>query len=169
MSEETVNQFCKSGTPVATYVWPWGETGVCDAEGQIILGQKARALKRQVVVTPLVPGAPPPIERAERIETQAKILALELECDEAKSRGLDLYHDIERLQEQLRLETAKCQSVSASLERAILEVDQLRVENGKLRQQAARENDELQRLRAFVSPSPTQPPPALGSPLPDEG
>lgn len=149
----TFREGCEN-TPIAQYVWPWGENGLCCADCQVVLGQKSEQLKRQVQITPLAVGAPPPMERAERIELNAKILTLEAEVSEARDRGLDLYRQVERLQEQVILETSKCASVAASLERALVQIDELRAENGRLREVAATENDELQRLRALVPRPP---------------
>lgn len=154
------------GEPVASYEWPWGDKGLACSRCLGLIRQLEQNLKRQCSIVAIQSGAPAPIERQERIDYQARILALTAECDEAKTRGLELYRSVESLQNQVKLERAKLASVTASLEMAVTQNDALRVENGELRQSAARENDELQRLRALVT-LPTEP--AEPTQFPEDG
>lgn len=161
MAQET-NPLCTADpecgqTAIASYVWPWGESGVCCARHQVILQQKAQQLKRSVQLTALQPGAERPVTRDERIQARARIMTLEAELEDAKGRGMELYRANEQLQTQLKVEWAKRAEMEAQLSDARRLLEAAQVENGKLRNQAAEENDELQRLRALV---PRTPPPA---------
>lgn len=135
---------------IASYVWAWGESGVCCARHQVILRQKAGQLKQSLQVTPLQPGAPAEETRDERIAKQAKLLTLEEELSEARDRGMQLYRQVESLQQQGRVQTLKIQEMEAQLRDLGNQLEKARIANGELRQQAARENDELQQLRALA-------------------
>jgi DNA repair exonuclease SbcCD ATPase subunit len=155
MSKCTVEPHTDCQDPVvATYQWPWGESGLTCAKHQTVLAQRAAQLKRSVVIAPLEPGNPTPLDRTERTAFHAQILALQEECDELKKRGLELYRANESLQDMIRTEQAKRASLEASLGLAHEELAGLRVRNGELEVAAARENAELQQLRALVSPEP---------------
>lgn len=136
--------------PVASYTWPWGETGLVCALHHVNLRQMEKNLKRQVTITPLQPGEPTPITRDERIASKARTLALEEECEELRKRGMELYRQHEALKEQLRVALANTAAVDAELRHAVHERDQLRELLGEAERAAARENDELQQLRALV-------------------
>ena len=142
----------------ASYVWDWGETGLACPEHQVILRQQAARLHRGVSISPLQPGAPTPITRDERIASKARIMALEEEIAECQARGLELYRAHEAVQAQLRTETAKRTALELELQTQRARVDELLEQVGLARQDAARENDELQRLRALV---PRDPPPEV--------
>lgn len=135
----------------ATYVWPWGKSGTCCPRHQVILQQRAHSLKRQITFTALNPGAQPAPTRDERIQFRAKVGVLEAELSEARERGMQLYRGHEALQAQLRVALLSKQELEAQLADAHAQLERMRVENGELREAAARENDELQQLRAFVA------------------
>lgn len=139
-----------TNTPVASYTWPWGETGLVCATHTVNLRQMEKNLKRQVTITPLQPGEPTPITRDERIASKARIMALEEELDEARSRGMDLYRQHEDLQRKLKVALAQTAAVDAELKSVVEERDDLRRLLGEAQLAAARENDELQQLRALV-------------------
>jgi hypothetical protein len=146
---------CKE-TPVATYVWPWGETGLTCAQHQIVLRQKASQLNRDVVITPMQPGAPTPMTRDERITSQARILTLEAELEEARTRGVEMYRSNEQLTAQLRVEQAKTAELDAALTAATNRYDELVAMTGELRAELAEAVDELGKLRAVVTAGPLE-------------
>jgi uncharacterized phage infection (PIP) family protein YhgE len=136
--------------PVAEFVWPWGETGLVCAHHRIILAQKSKRLNRDVVITPLQSGTPAPLTRDERIASKARIMTLEEELDEAKSRGMDLYRQLEELKAQLVRANRNAKAADEELKALLDERDSLRQLLGEAQLAAARENDELQQLRALV-------------------
>lgn len=146
---------------IATYLWPWGDSGACCARHQVVLQQRAGQLKRQVSITPLRPGAEQPVTRAERIQSKATILALETEIEETRERGMELYRSVTELQSRVKTLMAQKAEMEAQLQSMALQLDAAREENGELRQQAANENAELQQLRALV---PLPPPQELDGP-----
>lgn len=139
-----------TNTPVASYTWPWGETGLVCATHTVNLRQMEKNLRRQVTITPLQPGDPSPITRDERIASKARILALEEECEELRKRGMDLYRQHEAVKDQLRVALANTAAVDAELRSVSTERDDLRRLLGEAERAAAMENDELQQLRALV-------------------
>lgn len=139
-----------TNTPTASFTWPWSESGLVCAEHTVLLRQKAAQLKRDVLIVPLQPGEPTPITRDERIASKARIMALEEELDEAKRRGMDLYRQHEELQRRLKVALAQTAAVDAELRSIVEERDSLRRLLGEAERAAARENDELQQLRALV-------------------
>lgn len=136
--------------PVASFTWPWGESGLVCSHHAITIRQKEANLKRQALMVPIQPGEPTPITRDERIASKARTLALEEECEELRKRGMDLYRAHEQLKDQLRVALANTAAVDAELRHAVHERDQLRELLGEAERAAARENDELQQLRALV-------------------
>lgn len=102
------------------YSWSWGESGVgCSkliAELQVLAPQ----LEGQTLsVTPLANDAPVTPTRDERIAWYAKEKTLELELEEAKARGLELWRNNEELRRQDRLHVVR--KAQADEERAGLE------------------------------------------------
>lgn len=140
---------CKNAD-VAQFVWPWGESGLTCAQHQIILSQRSKQLKRDVVITPLQPAAPSPMTRDERIQARARIMTLEEENDELRKRGQDLYRQNEDLKTQVRHALNNASSIDKELASVVEERDSLRQLLGEAQRAAAKENDELQQLRALL-------------------
>lgn len=159
---DTVNEPC--GQPaVALYAWPWGENGACCQRHQFILNQKSQHLSQHLALSPLhVPA--PALNRDERTNMHAQILALQDECAELKRQGATMYNDNVALQAEGRRLLAR----SNELDRKIAALTE---QHGQTRQnldEVLAERDELraenQRLKLLVSaPAPAlagaQPPP----------
>jgi len=143
---------------VAQFVWPWGDNGLCCAEHQIVVQQQAHALRQQVSLQALQPGAPLPITREERIAAHATALALGEENAELRATSMDLYRKVEELQASLRTELSKAVALEASLAEARSEVERLRATTGKLRQEAADATTEARRLRTLIPQKLDTPP-----------
>lgn len=135
---------------LASYVWDWGEQGVCCGTHQTILGQKATALKRQIRFAALNPGAPPPLTRDERAMLIAQKLSAEAEADEIKARNADLM----QVNKQLALQVQTLTTVRRELEAQQRDAEGKRVEADgiadRLRAEAAELADELSRLRIIA-------------------
>lgn len=89
------------------YQWDWGESGVVCAEQAALLQQAAPQLGRQLVIYPLAPTAPAAPTRDERIAWYAKEKTLELELEDAKSKGLELWRNNEALRKENHLHTVR--------------------------------------------------------------
>lgn len=153
----TVEAGCPE-SPVATYTWPWGEHGLCCVRHQVILAQKAQQLRQQVHIVPLRPGEPTPMAHDERVNLNAQILSLRAELEEARTRGLDLYHDVETLQAQVRTLTAQKAALDGENKTAATRNSELLAQVASIRSQAAKYSEELQRLQALVKrETPTSP------------
>jgi septal ring factor EnvC (AmiA/AmiB activator) len=151
----TVDANCQNA-PTHTYTWPWGEEGLVCSAHMIILKQIEKNTQQPCVIVPLQTRAPDPMTRDERIALTAKSMALEAELDEAKTRGMQLYRE---LQEQastnktLLAKVAVLEAQQAVLEAQLVDAE---AEKQELRTAAARENAELQQLRA-IAKVPTAP------------
>ena len=135
------------GQALYSYVWAWGETGVACEALRFRLGQMAQRLNRQVTVTPLEPGAEPPVTRDERIAAQSRILALQAEIEELQARSLTMGSSIDELRRQLN--TAEAQRAALSDEATTLRqtVGYLRTSLETSEQAHASERAEVDRLR----------------------
>jgi len=147
---------------VFAYAWEWGEKGVCCAEHQFLLRQAAEHLGgRTVSFTPLVPAGPAPITRDERIQLNARVLTLEAELEDAKSRGLDLFRENTTLTRQVQAATVRGRELELQLKDHAAKIAELK-ELGEARDaEHGQLTDELSRLRTlskFVDqPPPTSP------------
>lgn len=161
MAEETTTTGpkCTQCDEPATfaYQWDWGEKGVVCSTHATLLQQTAGQLSRTVQITPLVPAAGAPLQRDERTQLKAAALVLEEELEEAKSRGLDLYRQVQELTRTNHGLTVREREAKAQLKDRELEVINLQ---GKLEERDAEHGElvaEIERLRALeklVTPTP---------------
>lgn len=143
----------KSACPNAaalSYLWDWGEKGVCCQQHMMLLQQTSGNLGRGVNFVPLVAAAPAPITRDERARLKGEVYALTEEIEEHKGRGLDLYRENTRLTEQLQALTVRHRETDLQLKDAKRlnedlqeKIDERDAEHGNL-------VDELERLRVLT-------------------
>jgi hypothetical protein len=136
---------------VFQYLWPWGERGYCSAEGAMLLNQRAEALNRTIQIVAIPDATPAPITRDERIALHAKILTLEAELEESKSRGLELYRTNTRLLERTQLLELREREARAIAEDAQALVTRLEGELAARDTEHASLLEQLERLRALES------------------
>lgn len=111
----------KDPTKIAThsYSWSWGESGVaCNEEIAKLQVLAPQLAPHTLAVAPLPSDVPLPPARDERIAWYAKEKTLELELEEAKGRGLELWRNNEELRRQNRLHEVR--KAEADLERELL-------------------------------------------------
>ena len=142
---------------VVSYVWEWGQGGSCCLEHQVVHTQRAAALKRRVTFTPLNPGAPPPIERSERVRLTAERLAAEEELSEVKARGLELYQSNVKLTAEVQRLTLMVRELRAQLQDAREDRDLAIGERNSRTAELADAVDELDRIKRLVEASATVP------------
>jgi transposase len=135
------------------YTWEWGQSGAVCARHQVLLQQTAQNLGRTITFAPIDPAATPPITRDERVRLKAESLVLAEELTEAKTRGLEMYRQIELLTAQVQSLTVRNREAEAQLkdlanarEKSEARLVELEVENGDLA-------DELGRLRVLLPPA----------------
>lgn len=135
---------------VASYLWPWGETGFCSSRYQLELNQIATNLSRTVSFLPLADAAEPPMERSERTKLKAELLVCEEELTEAKTRAADWYRENVKLTSQVQAQTMRVRELEAQLQDAQIKVT--RLEQRLLTTDAAQGEmvEELSRLRTLA-------------------
>jgi hypothetical protein len=144
---------------IAAYRWEWGESGMCCAKHQFLLRQKSTPLNRTIQFVALDPGATPSLSRDERTQFHAKILTLEDELRDAKTRGLDLYQDNTKLGEEARRLSARNRELEAQLRDHRAELEETRDERDTHLANLADAQHELGRLQAIMpKTAPTTPP-----------
>lgn len=143
---------------ISSYVFGWGDDGLCCPVHQVEVGQVATNLNQTVQINPLTPGSPPPVTREQRIQAHATALALEEENAELRQNAMDLYHQLESFKQQVSTLSAQKTALEANLAEVKQALEKSRQEEGRLRQQAASENQELRRLRALVPQKVDRPP-----------
>lgn len=144
-----------SRAAVFSYVWEWGETGICCAEHMAELQQTAGNISRSIQCAPLQAAAPAPLQRDERARLMAAALVLEAELEETKTRGLDLYNDNTRLQQQIQTLTLRDAEAQAQVKDANAKAIELAAKLDERNREHGGLVDELGRLRVLVSrPNP---------------
>lgn len=140
-------------TATHAYTWEWGQSGAVCSKHQVLLQQTSENLGRKITFSPIDPSATPPITRDERVRMKAESLVLAEELTEAKTRGLEMYRQIELLTAQVQSLTVRNREAEAQLkdlanarEKAEARLVELEVENGDLA-------DELGRLRVLLPPA----------------
>lgn len=116
-------------TELATlsYIWDWGEKGVCCGTHQMLLQQTAENLGgRRVSFAPLTTPGPAPLQRDERTQLIAAKLSAEAELVEVKGRGLDLYRENLDLTRQVQSLTVRGRECDAQLKQALQDATELR-------------------------------------------
>ena len=140
---------------VWTYLWEWGEGGVCCAEHGQLMQQMQEPLGRRVTLSQLAPAAPAALTRDERTLLIASKLSAEAEADDRKLRGLELYPENVKLTRQVQMQDLREKELRAQLKEHQKDIAELR------EQAAVRDTDhaeavaELGRLRTLVKFTPT--------------
>lgn len=152
----TCDQAGCSQPAVFSYLWDWGQQGVCCAHHQLLLQQTSEPLQRKVSFSPLLAPVAAPITRDERSRLKGEVYALTEEIEDLKGRGLDLFRENTRLTTQLQALTVRnretelqLQDAKRSLESLQQQLDDRDSEHGNL-------VDEVERLRSiakFTEPS----------------
>lgn len=136
---------------VFSYMWDWGEKGVCCQAHQFLLTQTSGNLGRAVNFAPLQAAAPAPITRDERARLAGQIYAAEAEIEDLKGRGLDLYRENEKLARQLQTLTVRHRELE--LQHRDLTNESLKLQEKMDERDSEHGNlvDELERLRSLQS------------------
>lgn len=145
---------------VFSYMWEWGEKGVCCAEHAMLLTQTAQQIGRmvQIVALPNLPAAP--LQRDERTKLIAERLSAEAELEEVKARSLQLYTANVDLARQVQTFSLQHREARAQVEDANRELGRLRSdleESDSHRAELVQENERLRTVAAFVPPPPAGP------------
>jgi chromosome segregation ATPase len=148
---------------IAAYRWDWGEEGKCCGQHQFLLRQKAEPLQRGIQFAVLDPNATPALTRDERTQFHAKVLTLEDELRDAKSRGLELYQSNTRIAEEARRLAARNRELEAQMKDAHASIQAVTDERDEYRADLADARTELERLQAILpkaapADKSTQPP-----------
>lgn len=138
------------------YLWDWGETGTCCPEHITVLKQISETLGRGVTFTPLDPHAPRVMQRDERVQLNARILAAESELADAKTRGLEMHQQLAQIAQQAQAATLRLSATQSELSDARTRIDQLETELLKTAGRAAELQDERNRLSHIVDAKPSQ-------------
>ncbi len=101
---------------VFSYQWDWGESGVCCAEGQFLLNQKAGQLGRHIAFAPLHAPTEQPLVRSERAALKGQVYALEEEVRELQERGQKMYSELELARADARVVLSRDASQKAEIE-----------------------------------------------------
>ncbi len=139
---------CKSDA-VFSYMWDWGQKGVCCAQHQFLLQQSSEPLQRRVNFAPLAAAAVAPITRDERAKLKGEVYAAEAEIVDLKARGSLLYSENTALTRQVQAKTVRLRETELQLEEANRELAALRDRVDREDAERGELVDELQRLRSL--------------------
>ena len=139
---------------VFSFFWDWGESGVVCAEQAALLQQAAPQLGRTVQLVPLAPSGPVTPTRDERIAWHAKEKTLELELDDAKAKGLELYRNNEALRAENRLHVTRKAQADAERDQLRDEVAALGGKVDALERENADLLNKLERAQALAAFAP---------------
>lgn len=138
MNEMKMCQVCPDLEASHQFVWAWGEEGFCSTQGQSLLLQQARNLKREISFHP-IQTIVAPITREERHRLIADKLAAESEREDTAQRAGRLYEQNVELAAELKAQRLKVQHLEATskgleeqLSQAKTEVTRLSKANGQL-------------------------------------
>jgi hypothetical protein len=134
---------------VFSYLWDWGEKGVCCAEHGMLLQQTAGQISRTVQLVPIVPAGPVPMTRDERVQAKAQLLVAQEELEEAKGRGLELYRLNTELSQRNRLLIVRESEAAAQLKDALTTIAELEAKLQRRDVEAGELVTELERLRTL--------------------
>jgi len=98
-----------------SYMWDWGEKGVCCALHAQLAQQIAQQISRGVTLQPMRAPEAEPMQRDERTRLKAHALVVEEELAEAKGRGLDLYRANVDLAQQVQTLKVREREINAQL------------------------------------------------------
>lgn len=138
-----------------SYLWDWGEQGVCCAKHAVLMQQTSQQINRGVVLAPLQPAVIE-LTRDERVHFRAQILTLEEEIEVTKQRGLDLYRANEKLLGEVRLAERRAEEARVQLVEAEKRVERMNALLAERDAENATLLQEVERARLFQSLQPTQ-------------
>lgn len=133
-----------------SYVWEWGEKGLCCERHRFELNQTAGQISRTIQCTALDAGQPAPLLRDERTQLMAKALSAEAELEETKARGLDLYRQNTGLTQQVQSLTVRNREADAQLRDAKQRLADMGAQLERTTAELANTSDEVSRLRVLV-------------------
>jgi chromosome segregation ATPase len=133
-----------------SYVWAWGENGMCCSMHQGTLQQTATNLERTIQFAPLVAAAAAPLQRDERTRLIANALSLEAELEETKARGVELYNQSTQLTQQVQTLTVRNREADAQLRDQKIGFADMQAELDRKTADLGNAVDELGRLRVLV-------------------
>jgi len=146
---------CPDQPAVAMYKWPWegpGSSGFCSQQGQILLQQQAKNLKRTCQFLPLpMSAANTPLKRDERTRLIAEKLSAESEREETAGRNSELYQsntDLSAEVKRLRLREAEVSAQLRDLKVDIADANKEAVAAGK---KATEFSEQLQKAQVLVN------------------
>lgn len=139
------------------YTWEWGQTGVVCPKHQATLAQTAGNIGRAIHFSPIGDGAPPPLQRDERVKLKAEAMVANEELAEAKQRGLELYRQNTALIAQVQSLTVRAREQEAQLKDAVNARESMSERLAGLEAENAQFADELSRLRILVDLPPVDP------------
>lgn len=100
---------------VAMVHWPWGESYPVCATHQGLAQQTAENIGRTCSFAPIAVAAEAPLTRTERAKLKAEVYAAEMEIEDLKQRGLNLYQENVALTRQLQSLTVTHNETKAQL------------------------------------------------------
>jgi chromosome segregation ATPase len=140
-----------------TYVWPWGEQGNCCATHQVVVGQKATQLDRQITFTAIDPNRKPALTRDERTGLIAARMSAEQELVDVKAQGAQLYTSNTELAAEVRRFRARETELNRQLADARETAETALKERDDALADLHEAQTEVKRLQAIL-PRPAQPP-----------
>lgn len=140
-----------------SYLWDWGQTGLCCAHHALILRQKSGNLNRTVTIQSLVAPAPTAMTRDERIRMRAEVMTIQEDVAELKQRNLELYNANQELTRELRRMGTELSQLQDMLADARAEADQLTADKMTALADLGTRTAELVRLEAVLHAADTRP------------
>lgn len=137
-----------------SYTWDWGASGFCCPKHQALRQQQAGNLNRSVSFAVVSSTATAPLQRDERIRLRAETMVVNEELQEAKSRGLELYQQNQRLTSQVQSLTVQLRECESLRQDAVAAAEPLRQQLETTRVELADAVDELGRLKVLVEIPP---------------
>lgn len=135
---------------VFSYLWDWGQQGVCCAHHQLLLQQTSEPLNRKISFAPLLAPGPVPLARDERARLKGEVYAAEAEIEDLKGRGLDLYRENTKLSTQVQALTVRGRETEAQLRDASVRITQLEQQLQDKDAEHGNLVDEVERLRSLT-------------------
>ena len=116
MSDVQMCEVCDGELAFFAFSWDWGEHGVCGHKGRMLLEQKSKSLKRDVTFVSLGNEQSAPMERSERQNYEARVLAAEAEAESSKQRAGKLAVSLDEAQKDLMRERQVAAGLRAELD-----------------------------------------------------
>lgn len=135
-----------------SYLWEWGEKGMCCDEHRFLLNQTSGTIARSIQFGLFNPGQSPPVERPERVALITRAVAAEAETEELRGRSLDMYRQNRELASQVQMLTVRDRDAQAQLAFAKEQKSELEKKLGARDAEHGALYDEVVRLRMLIPP-----------------